>query len=123
MSLTAGEVNPSTGLPYGFFPQSGLEGYKDGFPLVISSYLGANRALNTLQYMFFGGLLHPAATESLSLEMLIYNPSASIFGRLHALVKWQTSGHFHMDFRFVGLPAVEYSSDVYKWKANQMVRT
>jgi hypothetical protein len=57
----------------------------------------------------------------MSLEMLVYNPAASIFGRLYALVKWESAGHFRMDYHFSGLPAIEYSADVTKWKPSQMV--
>ena len=53
--------------------------------------------------------------------MLTFNPAASIFGRLYGLVDWQDAGHFRLSYRFVGLPAVEYSSNVNQWKLKQML--
>ena len=68
-SLAAGEINPQTKLPYGFFPHSGLPGKEDGYPLVVSSYLNSFRALRELQYIFFSGLLNAVLMKSMSLEV------------------------------------------------------
>lgn len=41
------EVNPLTGLPYAFFHHP-VQGYPDGYPLLISSFLGQGRVHDTL---------------------------------------------------------------------------
>ena len=62
-------MDPASGLPFGFFHYP-MEGLREGYPVLISSAIGQNRAVQTLQYMQYGGLLNREASESASLQVL-----------------------------------------------------
>jgi hypothetical protein len=50
------EVAASTGSPYGFFHRR-LEGYADGFPILLTNRMGAARAGEAVQYLLDGNYL------------------------------------------------------------------
>lgn len=62
------EVNPNTGLPYGFFHHP-LTGYEDGYPLLISGYLSEIRSQQSLQFISTGDLWNPAFTDHVVMEV------------------------------------------------------
>jgi hypothetical protein len=95
MSLGSTEMDPNSGLPYGFFHHP-LEGLQDGYPVLVSSTISEKRALETLQYIQYGGLLNREATDSLSLQMVTYDPIAIAFGLYQATLKWLKSGEIVM---------------------------
>ena len=89
------ELNPDNGMPYGFFHQP-MEGLPDGYPVVVSSAISLRRALQTLQYIQYGGFLNREATDTLMLSMVMYNPVAVVFGYLSAVLEWLSSGEILM---------------------------
>ena len=95
MTLGSTEMDPNSGLPYGFFHHP-MEGLPDGYPVLVSSTISEKRALETLQYIQYGGLLNREATESLSLQMVTYDPIAIAFGLYQATLKWLKSGEIVM---------------------------
>ena len=106
MTNGSGEFNLATGTPYGFFPSS-LPGREIGYPVIISSYVSGSRARGELAYLLQGGLLDKSITDSMSLQLLVYNPLAVVFGMFSATFTWSDSGQVDMKFTFAGLPAVE----------------
>jgi hypothetical protein len=120
MSIGSGEVNPATGLPYGFFASS-LPGRSKGYPILVSSHVSGARAKEELLYMLDGGLLYKSWTDTMNLDLLVYNPLAFIFGKFTAAYTWGKEGHIHMKFSFSGLPATSYSAQVSLWRVDQMV--
>ena len=91
----ASEISPNSGLPYGFFPQP-MEGLQDGYPVLVSASVSLKRALQTLQYIQYGGFLNREATDSLKLQMVLYNPTAIVFGYYSAALEWLASGNILM---------------------------
>jgi hypothetical protein len=120
MSIGSGEVNPATGLPYGFFASS-LHGRSKGYPILVSSYVSGARAKQELLYMLDGGMLDVSWTDSMTLDLLVYNPLAFIFGKFTAAYTWGREGLIHMKYTFSGLPATSYSAQVSLWRVDQMV--
>jgi hypothetical protein len=95
VSLGSAEIDPNSGLPFGFFHHP-MEGLSDGYPVLVSSAISEKRALQTLQYIQHGGLLNSETTSSLLLQMVTYNPIAVAFGLFHATLKWLDSGSIIM---------------------------
>ena len=89
------ELNPNNGMPYGFFHHP-MEGLSDGYPVVVSSAISLRRALQTLQYIQYGGFLNSEATDTLTLRMVMYNPAAVVFGYFSAALEWLSSGEILM---------------------------
>ena len=46
-----------------------LTGYPDGYPLLIASSIGAQRMMDSLQYLLDGDFLNAVLTDSLELEV------------------------------------------------------
>ena len=89
------EISPFSGLPYGFFHHP-VEGLEDGYPVLVSAAISERRALQTLQYIQYGGLLNREATDTLTLKMVLYNPAAIVFGYYSAAFEWLASGNILM---------------------------
>ena len=89
------EISPFSGLPYGFFHHP-VEGLEDGYPVLVSAAISERRALQTLQYIQYGGLLNREATDTLTLKMVLYNPAAIVFGYYSAVFEWLASGNILM---------------------------
>ena len=89
------EMDPISGLPFGFFHQP-MEGLSDGYPVLVSSAISEKRAVQTLQYIEYGGLLNREATSSLLLQMVTYDPISIAFGLFQATLKWRDSGDIVM---------------------------
>ena len=89
------EVSPNSGLPYGFFHHP-MEGLQDGYPVLVSAAVSERRALQTLQYIQYGGFLNRAATDTLMLKMVLYDPAAIVFGYYSAVLEWLASGEISM---------------------------
>ena len=62
------DIDPNTGLPYGFFHYP-MEGLPDGYPLMVSAGISEKRARETLQVLQYGGLLNRDASETLILKV------------------------------------------------------
>jgi hypothetical protein len=120
MSLGSPEFNPATNLPYGFFASS-LPGRSLGYPVLVSSYVSGTRARQELAYLLEGGLLDPLSTDTMTLDLLVYNPLAFVFGKFTASFTWSASGLIYMKFSFSGLPATSYSAQTSLWRVDQMV--
>ena len=82
-------------MPYGFFHHP-MEGLSDGYPVLVSSAISMRRALQTLQYIQYGGFLNGEATDTLTLKMVLYNPAAVVFGYFSAVLEWMASGEILM---------------------------
>ena len=89
------EISPNSGLPYGFFHHP-MEGLPDGYPVLVSAAISLRRAVQTLQYIEYGGLMNREATDTLTLKMVLYNPAAIVFGYYSAVLKWLASGEISM---------------------------
>ena len=68
MSANSSDINPNSGLPYGFFHYP-LQGLPDGYPLLVSAALNKQRAQETLEYIRDGGFLNRDATDALTLKV------------------------------------------------------
>ena len=73
-----------------------MEGLQDGYPVLVSATVSERRALQTLQYIQYGGLLNRAATDTLMLKMVLYDPAAIVFGYYSAVLEWLASGEISM---------------------------
>ena len=62
------DMNPNSGLPYGFFHHP-MEGLQDGYPLVVSAGISEKRVRETLQFIEYGGLLNREASKMLTLKV------------------------------------------------------
>ena len=82
-------------MPYGFFYHP-MEGLPDGYPVLVSAAISMRRALQTLQYIQYGGFLNREATDTLTLKMVLYNPAAVVFGYFSAVLEWMASGEILM---------------------------
>ena len=91
----ATEISPNSGLPYGFFHHP-MEGLQDGYPVLVSAAVSERRALQTLLYIQYGGLLNREATNTLTLKMVLYDPAAIVFGYYSAVLEWLASGEISM---------------------------
>ena len=94
-SANTTEIGTNSGLPYGFFHHP-MEGLPDGYPVLVSAAISMRRALQTLQYIQYGGFLNRAATDTLTLKMVMYNPAAIVFGYYSAALRWLASGEVAM---------------------------
>ena len=101
------EVNQNTGLPFGFFHHP-VQGYQDGYPLLISSYLSRKRAVDTLDMMRDAGYFDPSASQSVSLELLTYNRNARSFGYLSGALDWLGGGKVELTLKFSSFPALNF---------------
>lgn len=119
-STNASDVNPFTGVPYGF-QHVPMPGMADGYPLLFSGYLSEARASDLLTYARDGGYLNSQVTDYLNLRLVSYNPEAVVFGFFSATLQWLDSGEIEMTFNNQALPAVEYSSTASNWRPTQMV--
>ncbi len=73
-----------------------LAGYPAGYPVLIDTHLTEKRTLQLLTYLSDGGLLNPKLTKTMSMEAIIYNPTAIVFGYVTALFKWKDGGEIEM---------------------------
>ena len=94
-SANTTEIGTNSGLPYGFFHHP-MEGLPDGYPVLVSAAVSERRALQTLQYIQYGGFLNREATDTLTLKMILYNPAAIVFGYYSAALRWLASGEVAM---------------------------
>ena len=67
-------------------------GYPDGYPLLFDTRLTEKRAAQVLAYAQDGGYLSALLTRSLSVELLVYNPGAVVFGFARMELQWEHSG-------------------------------
>mmetsp|Transcript_8258 Transcript_8258/g.24923 ORF Transcript_8258/g.24923 Transcript_8258/m.24923 type:complete len:2121 (-) Transcript_8258:1576-7938(-) len=119
-SASSYEVNPVTGMPFGFFHHP-LQGYQDGYPVLFDTHVSEKRMLQLLSYVQDGGLLSSQLTDSMTMQMVTYNPEAVVFGYFAATFKWVESGVITMTHRLMALPAVEYSQVVSTFKAETLL--
>ncbi|KAG1660944.1 hypothetical protein FOA52_005525, partial [Chlamydomonas sp. UWO 241] len=105
------EVNNVTGMPFGFF-HTPLKGFADGYPLLFDTHVSEKRIVDLLHYVQDGGMLSAQLTRSMTLQMVMYNPQAVVFGYFSATFSWIDSGVISMTHKLMALPAVEYSHGV-----------
>lgn len=106
------EVDTNTGLPFAFFHHP-VQGYPDGYPLLLSNFIGEGRVLDTLRLML-GSYLDPSSSDTMTAELLTFNRHSRSFGRFSALFKWLGAGVVEMTYSISGFPVMETSWDADK---------
>ncbi|KAG2491872.1 hypothetical protein HYH03_009825 [Edaphochlamys debaryana] len=119
MTQGSPEMNP-VNVPFGFFHQP-LEGFPDGYPVLMDTRLSAKRAAEAIQYVKDGGFLSASLTKSLRAQVVTYNPDAQVFGYWRVDFDWQDSGVVVGTTRLLGLPAIIYGDSQHQVQARQFV--
>eukprot|EP00775_Hariotina_reticulata_P011535 gene11535-11678_t len=101
-----GEVSPATSTPFGFFYKS-LQGYPDGYPVLLPVELSELRAGEALQYLQDGNYLDRKTSKALTAELLTYNADLKLFGYSQLTFIWQKDGTIAGEVYVRALPTVQ----------------
>ncbi|GLC65051.1 hypothetical protein PLESTF_000241400 [Pleodorina starrii] len=93
----------ATGAPYSYFPKR-LQGYLDGFPVLMPNSLTDRRVRQLLTYLQDSNFLD-RYTRRLTVEMLAFSTELKAFGHVVMTFTWAQDGSVNLGFRFSGLPA------------------
>ncbi|PNW72097.1 hypothetical protein CHLRE_16g682550v5 [Chlamydomonas reinhardtii] len=104
----SGEVS-ATGAPYAFYHRP-LQGYADGFPVVLPVELSSTRMADLLRYLQDANYLD-RYSSSLGVRLLLFSADLRAFGAAALTFKWAPDGSIGLRFRFSGLPALTYLRD------------
>lgn len=119
VSKEAGEVNDN-GLPYGFQHEP-VEGYADGYPILIDPRVSAKRIKQILLYLRDGQYLSAKLTKSVSLQLVTFNPNLKVMGYWRLDLNWAEQGTISGTAMYQGLPAVTYRGEIRGDEALQFV--
>ncbi|GAX82864.1 hypothetical protein CEUSTIGMA_g10291.t1 [Chlamydomonas eustigma] len=94
------------GIPYGFHHLD-MPGYDDGFPVLFENSLSQTRSAQLMQYLLDGSYLD-ASSDTMTAELLTYNPVLHILGYAQAMFQWRDDGSITGTVTLSGLPALDY---------------
>ncbi|GLC42756.1 hypothetical protein PLESTM_001376400 [Pleodorina starrii] len=101
----SGEVSV-TGAPYSYFAKR-LQGYPDGFPVLLPNPLTRQRLSQMMTYLKDSNYLD-RYTRRLTAEILALSTELKVFGHVAMTFTWARDGSVKLEFRFTGLPALTY---------------
>ncbi|KAG2451339.1 hypothetical protein HYH02_003943 [Chlamydomonas schloesseri] len=101
----SGEV-AATGAPYAFHHRP-LQGFADGFPVVLPVELSSARLADLLTYLQDANYLD-RYSSGLHVRLLLFSADLRAFGAAALAFTWAPDGSIGLRFRFSGLPALTY---------------
>lgn len=104
-------------LPCSFY-HTPVPGWSDGYPLLADVHLTAKRAQEVLAAVQQGAYLSATLTQSLTAQLVAYNPDARVLGYWRVDMTWLDAGTIRAKIRVSALPAISYA-EAFK---NQRVR-
>lgn len=69
-----------------------MQGYPDGYPVLLPVELSELRAAEALQYLLDGNFLDRKTSKALTAELLTYNADLKLFGYSQLTFTWQKDG-------------------------------
>ncbi|KAG2430825.1 hypothetical protein HXX76_009800 [Chlamydomonas incerta] len=101
----SGEV-AATGAPYAFHHRP-LQGFADGFPVVLPVELSSARLAELMTYLRDARYLDRYSSR-LGVRLLLFSADLRAFGATALTFTWVPDGSIVLRFRFSGLPALTY---------------
>ncbi|GFH17039.1 PKD_channel domain-containing protein [Haematococcus lacustris] len=79
------------GEPFGFFHHP-LPSLPDGYPVLVDTASSMQRSAELLAMLQDGGFLDKQLTQSLTAQMVSFNPAAAVFGYWTCVLDWRPDG-------------------------------
>ncbi|GLC58900.1 hypothetical protein PLESTB_001415300 [Pleodorina starrii] len=95
-----------TGAPYSYYAKR-LQGYPDGFPVLLPNHLTEQRLRQMISYLKDSNFLD-SYTRRLTAEVLALSTELKVFGHMVMTFTWARDGSVKLVFRFTGQPALTY---------------